>query len=386
MAKKQILNSSQTRLVLFESGIKMDETLPKHKEYNEYMEKKKLLEKYKRIVHPQDMLQEDIDRLEMEIQAMENLNALPPVLVQNGVGMDDTLLPKLGVPDYETLKKMFLDNTSLDDCKITITKYMKEIMEKHRWSVPNSFVTPSAENSLIVMSSTDPRETSKKDNFWTRMKKLFANEEKVEEVVEPEPEIEFDVVAFFNRVKLETEESTQSYANRLKELVECIGYCDITGQVALKEQIFEQLTVNKYESVLWANGMYKAVSEEKIVEFTKGSDKGLSLDYMANFSRVIPSDVVKKKIEADKLGVFDNYVILHYDPEAKSYVQTEEEKRKEIERRKDPILFGVIMGSDKLYYIGDWIDDYCDLTFEALTDKLGKDIIEQDFIKEHIKF
>jgi hypothetical protein len=263
---------------------------------------------------------------------------------------------------------------------------MKEIMEKHRWSSPNNFITPSAENSLIVLTSDDPRETSKKDNFWIRMKKLFVNEEKVEEVVEPKPEIEFDVVAFFNRVKIETEESTQSYVNRLKELVECIGYCDITGQVALKEQIFEQLTVNKYESVLWANGMYKAVSEDKIVEFTKGSDKGLSLDYMANFSRVTPSDVVKKKIEADKLGVFDNYVILHYDPEAKSYVQTEEEKRKEIERRKDPILFGVIMGSDKLYYIGDWIDDYCDLTFEALTDKLGKDIIEQDFIKEHIKF
>ena len=195
MAKKQILNSSQTRLVLFESGIKMDETLPKHKEYNEYMEKKKLLEKYRRMAYPKEMLQEDIDRLEMEIQAMDNLNTLPPVLVQGGVGMDDTLLPKLGIPDYETLKKMFLDNTSLDDCKITITKYMKEIMEKHRWSVPNNFVTPSAENSIIVMSSNDPRETPKKDNFWMRMKKLFVNEEAVEEVVEPEPEIEFDVVA-----------------------------------------------------------------------------------------------------------------------------------------------------------------------------------------------
>lgn len=33
-------------------------------------------------------------------------------------------------------------------------------------------------------------------------------------------------------------------------------------------------------------------------------------------------------------------------------------------KRKDPILFGVIAGSNKLYFIGDWIDEYCDLRFD----------------------
>jgi hypothetical protein len=130
--------------------------------------------------------------------------------------------------------------------------------------------------------------------------------------------------------------------------------------------------------------MYKAVSADKIVELAQGSKKALSLDYIQNYGRVIPTDVIKKKIEADKLHVFDNYVILHYDPDGKSYVATEKERKKEVERKKDPILFGVIMGSDKLYYIADWIDEYCDLTFDKLTEILGKEIIEKDFIKDKI--
>lgn len=371
--KKEILNSKKTRLRLFESGIKMDESLPKHKEYNDYVAKKKLLEEAKRKgMSTSEMAQADIDLLEMEQQS-NNLASLPPILSSNGVGMDDTVIPRKGIPDYEKLKKMFLEDTGLDSCKVVVTAYMKDIMEKNRWSFGNT-ITPASDQSIIV-------EGGKKESFWDRLKKLVHPDEDPT----PEPIIEFDVVSFFNRVKLETEDTQQSYVNRLREIIECIGYCDVTGQIALKETLFEQLTVNKYESILWASGIYKAVSEEKIVEFAQESQKGLSLDYMSNFSRVIPMDVVKKKIEADKLGVFDNYVILHYDPEAKSYIQTEEEKRKEIERKKDPILFGVIMGSNKLYYIGDWIDEYCDLTFDVLTEKLGQEIIEQDFIKEHIK-
>lgn len=48
-------------------------------------------------------------------------------------------------------------------------------------------------------------------------------------------------------------------------------------------------------------------------------------------------------------------------------------------KRKDPILFGVIAGSNKLYFIGDWIDEYCDLRFD--------DVVKQctdDFLSENI--
>lgn len=377
MAKNEILNNSKTRLRLFESGIEMDESLPKHKEYKEFLEKKKLLDEAKRkgISHL-DMTQADIDLLEMEVQAY-NIETTPSIILSGSTDTNDTVISRKGIPDYETLKKMFLDDTSLNSCKILVTSYMKDIMEKNRWSSP---AIVSINNNI----------NSSKESFWDRLKNVLHPWDRLKNVLHPEehqtPEIneEFDVIAFFNKVKLETEDKQKAYVNRLKDLVTCIGYCDTTGQVALKESLFEQLTINKYESVLWANNMYKAISEEKIIEFIKGSDKGIALDYISNFARVIPPSVIKKKIEADKLGVFDNYVILHYDPESKSYMQTEEEKRREVEKKKDPILFGVIMGSNKLYFIDDWTDKYCDLTFDIITEKLGAEVIANDFIKETI--
>ena len=40
-------------------------------------------------------------------------------------------------------------------------------------------------------------------------------------------------------------------------------------------------------------------------------------------------------------------------------------------KRKDPILFGVLAGSRKLYYITDWVDEYCDLSLEKFVDTIG---------------
>ena len=377
MAKEPILTNDKKSLRLFDNGIKMDETLPKHKEWKEFTEKQKLIKQVKKagVNNIPDIDSTELQSLIEQVERLENnINTLPPIVMQGSSGADDSILPKSGIPDYERLKEMFLKDTTLDSCKIIVTDYMKKIMEQNRFSISFSG------NSVIVPTT----EAIKSQNIWFRLKMklglINSSEEYVKELEEPET---FDVISFFNRVKLSVEQE-QTYVNRLKEIVECMGYCDVTGQVGLKEKLFAELITNKYESVLFANGMYKAVSADKIVELAQGSKKALSLDYIQNYGRVIPTDVIKKKIEADKLHVFDNYVILHYDPDGKSYVATEKERKKEVERKKDPILFGVIMGSDKLYYIADWIDEYCDLTFDKLTEILGKEIIEKDFIKDKI--
>lgn len=130
--KKEILNSKKTRLRLFESGIKMDESLPKHKEYNDYVAKKKLLDEARRKgMSTEEMAQADIDLLEMEVQA-SNVNSIPPIIWSGSTGMDDTVIPRKGIPDYDNLKKMFLEDTGLDSCKVIVTSYMKDIMEKNR--------------------------------------------------------------------------------------------------------------------------------------------------------------------------------------------------------------------------------------------------------------
>ena len=111
------------------------------------------------------------------------------------------------------------------------------------------------------------------------------------------------------------------------------------------------------------------------------SEKGVRLDYIKNFVRVIPPSILEIKNKVDDLGLFDNYVIMHYDPNNESTKMTNEE----IEKAKDPILFGLIKGSSKLYYIGDWVDDYCDLTLDKLIDEVGEDGIDEERLSVNIK-
>jgi hypothetical protein len=40
---------------------------------------------------------------------------------------------------------------------------------------------------------------------------------------------------------------------------------------------------------------------------------------------------------------------------------------------KDPVLFGIIKETNKLYFIADWDDEFCNLSFEELADAIGKD-------------
>ena len=54
-------------------------------------------------------------------------------------------------------------------------------------------------------------------------------------------------------------------------------------------------------------------------------------------------------------------------------------------KRRDPIIFGVIAGSKKLYYVADWIDEYCDLTLDAFVDALGIEKDDLHFDAEEIK-
>ena len=137
--------------------------------------------------------------------------------------------------------------------------------------------------------------------------------------------------------------------------------------------INKALDANRCEDQLVEMGLTSYLIEDRLVEFVKKAPKGLQLDWIKNFTRVIPDQVISRKVESDERLIFDNYVVLHYDPEKKSWAETEAEK----EARRDPILFGVLQGSRKLYFVGDWVDDYCDLTLDQVADLLGADAISR---------
>lgn len=338
MANK-ILNNAKNRLRIFENAIVYDKELPKFK----------TLEEYKR-AHRSD------DKMSMNTFAFPNTNNEP-----------------IEIMSYENLKNYFLSKTEINikDFNIDITEKMRDIANKTKGNARFTVEDSS------MMTITDNRKKSLVDNI----KDFFSK--KIQQNKEKKIANKFDVVKFFSDVKLSAEDEATKYRDRLAEYVNCIGIAEKSGQIALKEKLFNNLVINKYETILFSKGLVKAVTEETIVKLAKESPKALALDYIQNYIRNIPISVIKKKLEIDQLEIFDNYVILHYDPNGVSYAQTNKEK--EEKKKRDPIMFGVIEGSTKLYYIDSWEDEYCDLTWDKMVDIIGKETIEKDFISETIK-
>lgn len=288
--------------------------------------------------------------------------------------------PNLELLSYENLKKhLEKRNNNITSFNYEIGETLNKVLSKTTFE-GISLIT----NSVNLGLSTNVSNFEAKKTFWTKLKELFGSK-KANGDIDKLRLKEFDVIKFFSDVHGFVESETASkYIDRITEYIEYIGYVEMTGQTALKERLIKNLIINKLESILYANGFYKAIDEEVIVKFAHEAPKALCLDYIRNFTRNIPVNVIKKKIEADKLEVFDNYCVLHYDPEDNGTEMTDEEREKEVRKRKDPILFGLINGSNKLYYIGDWVDEYCDLTLDKIVETLGKEMVESSFIKENI--
>ena len=193
------------------------------------------------------------------------------------------------------------------------------------------------------------------------------------------------VEQFFDNVRNSADELTIVKA-RAAGYERALKGAKAAGQHALVEQLEQGLVAHAMEAQLLAIGLTKVVTESTVIRFYKQSPKGLRLDWVRNFARPIPEAIVKKKTRADELGCFDNYAVLHFDPQAKSYAETEAEKEAKKPHR-DPILFGMMTGRRQLYVIGDWIDELCDLTLDKIVETLGTDAIGQvgsDFSSEMV--
>jgi hypothetical protein len=133
--------------------------------------------------------------------------------------------------------------------------------------------------------------------------------------------------------------------------------------------VFPKAQTWKFESALFVKGMKRYISEAQLLKFVRGCERGLCLDWIQHFTRVIPKEVVDAKIKCDAAELFDNYCVLHFDPDLKA--TTKEDREAAAAKKRDPILFGVMRGSRRLYFIGDWKDEHCDLTLQQIVDKLG---------------
>lgn len=165
--------------------------------------------------------------------------------------------------------------------------------------------------------------------------------------------------------------------NKLKKLA--VSYLKL-GHSALSKKFLVKLTEEIRFSEMYGAGIKFYIKMSLINKYKhKIRDGHIADTPFKKYTRVIPKDILEKKKKLEELKVFDDYVIYHYWNEK---LERKKEKKEEIKSSekmamKDPILFGICKNiPDKLFFIGEWDDDYCDLTFDELIDKL--DVSEED--------
>lgn len=170
--------------------------------------------------------------------------------------------------------------------------------------------------------------------------------------------------------------STKDMEAKLIRLKEKEANMRAAGQIKKADFIKSLRTIIVEEAAVVAEGFEKYVSEDAMIEVLKKSERGMTVDFLRYYEDEIPQDVVQKKVAVDGLMVFDNYVVVHYSDAIRKAEKveketSEKEEKKARERRRDPILFGMIKNSRKLYYIADWKTEDDDLTLEKLEKELG---------------
>ena len=265
------------------------------------------------------------------------------------------------VENMSTFREIVKDENA-KKFNLKISKRLHDLLKNNSGRHLN-FIYRQEPISMEIKSINNDRK-KKKEGFFSR----FFKRKKVDK--EPEKVYELSVIDLFENVKVISGKERE-FKDRLDEYLSLIHKSLSMNQMAQYELLVSKLIVHVYESVLAVSGFNRYVTFSDLIELQGKCERQLDLDYIKNFTKVIPDEVVCKKIIADNLEVFDNYVVLYYDPSGNSFKLTREEEK----IKKDPILFGVIYGSDKLYYISDWIDDYCDLTLEQVVEKLGKERI-----------
>jgi len=149
------------------------------------------------------------------------------------------------------------------------------------------------------------------------------------------------------------------------------------GQYNKADQIKAYRNQVVEESGLIAAGFDTYVTEQMMIDFIAKSERGVMVDFLRYYDGIIPDHVAEIKKKADATMIFDNYVIAYYSDVKKSAekAQNKEKKKaadKAIAQRRDPIMFGIVKESRKLFVIADWVTEDDDLTVAVLEEVLGQ--------------
>lgn len=154
--------------------------------------------------------------------------------------------------------------------------------------------------------------------------------------------------------------------------LELLNKYKITGQQkGMRKLLFHLDCIEKEREIVKA-GIDTFVYRDDIEYYIDNvADDVVKIIDIESYEREIPDEIVD--IIAKYGSLFDQLYIVFTD-----YTGEVERKVEEERRAKDPILFGVFQDNksrtviDRFYYLGDWIDEYCDLTLDKMVNETQK--------------
>ena len=152
--------------------------------------------------------------------------------------------------------------------------------------------------------------------------------------------------------------------------LELLNKYRITGQIAGMRKLLFHLESVEAEREIVKMGITTFIYRDDIEEYIDNIAKDpVKIIELEKYEREIPDEIVAviEKVK-DK---FDQLYVLFTDYTGKVERQVEKERR-----QKDPILFGTFQNErtktviDRFYFLGDWEDEYCDLTLDKMVNEV----------------
>ena len=153
--------------------------------------------------------------------------------------------------------------------------------------------------------------------------------------------------------------------------------CVITGQKDLARSLMTKLELLTRERNAVDNGFDQVINrtdlEAWVIDIASQAKDNkepnpIHIIELKRYQRMIPDEVIDKVEKAR--DYFDMLYVAYTDYTGETVRKVEKEKRD-----KDPILFGAFLvpsdngnmiPSEHLFFIADWVDEYCDLTMDQL--------------------
>ena len=159
---------------------------------------------------------------------------------------------------------------------------------------------------------------------------------------------------------------------RLSKLQVLVKQAEDLGQKSLYEEFARKIAICVREQEINVCGIEYIISKDSIGKYAnKVKDVDIKFKKLEEYDRPIPANVKKRLDKFKNLKMFDTYMVLYIyynektDVDNKKKTVSELKTNKQKIKEKDPILFGTLdYAPDKLYFIADWIDEYCDLTLD----------------------